>query len=552
MTLEEGDSISIAYYQQSLDQFESAGEYRVNKTDTENSTITVPIINSATNGFTALFFVIKTQQDKLINIHEIGIDGATVLPAGKISDDSILWQGSIDLTFNSANSSYTGFINKDIPGYFALDIESFYYNHLYIFIPLILFLVLSIALLLFSLKAGNNRLLLCSLCLYVLCLPLKISWGNWALVLLALICIITFIRKKSYRLNLNIASYCILGIALAYAISEFYAIDPINSWKNIRLILTPVAYVFIFSVISPKRKDITITLRFFIRFVALYSAYSIICYIIASPISGVDSLREAFVNAKIFRVFLFAYPSYTHPSFLTIIITMAIPIAIYLKKENAIGLAELIVTIALISIVAALSGARVGLIIIPLLLVSGFLYYINIPKYIKLFVIVGICVFAVLVANISPLRNVLNDPLRRKMRKTAIAAIKEKPAFGWGANSMEYLLQDKDIAQKAGLVEPYGTHKHFHNQYLDMLAQLGFIGSLPFFILFAYLLFIAIKRKDFPLLAYLTIYLLFMYVESVDAAAKGIQPLAFWLCFLSSTQKTRLRKRSSSLFRSEE
>lgn len=535
----EGDSISISLVQKISEQYIPAGEFTVKE---KCNTIEIPISYNSNEVIMAFTISIHKQQEGLTCISSIAMQDIAAISANNLLE-TIWWQDNTTFTLDSTSSYISGYVYKDRPAVFASNVQPYYLmsQQKYIRIITVVFFIFSIGLLAYSLpKKKEQALLVAVFTFYVMCLPLKISWGNWALIPLAIAILTLFVKNKMRRLCFNAAFYGILGIFLAYLIGATYTSNPNGALSKIVIILTAVSISFLLCTISLKKRTVYSILLFFSRFIALYCVFIITCYLLSISALQIHSVKEIIYNAKVLYLYLFPFPSFYHPSFISIIIVMAIPFAIFLYFEKKTSLIESLLYILPIVTAIIFSGARIGLVLIFLLMVLCILFYLKIKLHIK-YSITALITIGLAVLFYFPFGNVaLSDPLRNDQRETAITAIKEKPFFGWGTDSMEALLHDKAIAQKAGLEKPVGELNHFHNQYLDMLVQFGIVGSLPFFALFAYLIYLAIKRKDFLLMAYLAIYLPFMYVESPFATAKGIQPMIFWLCFLLSTQKVRL------------
>jgi len=101
---------------------------------------------------------------------------------------------------------------------------------------------------------------------------------------------------------------------------------------------------------------------------------------------------------------------------------------------------------------------------------------------------------------------------------------------------MEGYIRSPEFAQQLGYSFNYDFN-HFHNQLLDELVQFGIIGAIPLLAMFAYICFIAVRKRDILLLSFLLIYIPFCNVESPFSSVKGIMGFLFWLCFILSAQK---------------
>ncbi len=511
--------------------------------------ISIPIPDSLSKDIIGLELLIRNNPGNTILLKSIKLDGIA-----KISGVDLMrtfsWQGVLTIEPNSENDAINCYIPLDTSGevlsiglnrgVFFQQREEVVKNIFFwfFFLCLLIFIVIQIRFVI-----TTQPLLSIGIISFLLTLPLKISYTNWALMFLGVISLISFIVSKSRKVVFSPPFYGIIALYGALLLGLFYSIDFNGAIKELSPTMVFLILPTLFGLIQFSKITIENIFLCFVRGVGLFCLLLLINYCYMLPALDISSPVEVVNKVKIFSQYLFFHPSFTHPSFISVVILMPIPIATYLRfgnVEKKISWVEFVLCIMSISVTVFLSGARIGLITLPLLTALGLLFYLPIKQQVKytLFAItIGIAVFGLLRKTNE--ENKFNDPIREDLRKTAITAIKERPLFGWGTGSMKYLLYNEDIAHKAGLEKPIAEFNHFHNQYLDEIVQFGLIGSLPFFGLFAYLIYLAIKKRDFLLMAYLAIYLPFMFVESPFATVKGIQPMIFWLCFFLSTQKTR-------------
>jgi len=228
------------------------------------------------------------------------------------------------------------------------------------------------------------------------------------------------------------------------------------------------------------------------------------------------------------------WPAHPHPSYLSSILLMAAPIALYLRyqDEKQITMVEMLLGVLLPIVFTVLSGARVGMVIAPILFLFGYLFYCKFKPILKWgLVFEGILAGVILLHIFPSADNSFTDSFREDLQKTAISAIKEKPVFGWGTGYVRPLIQDEERAHSLGIETPYSFNQ-FHNQYLEDMVQFGVFGILTLLVLLGWILWVGIREKNFLLLSFLAIYILFFWTESTLFIAKGITPFTFWLCFL--------------------
>lgn len=138
--------------------------------------------------------------------------------------------------------------------------------------------------------------------------------------------------------------------------------------------------------------------------------------------------------------------------------------------------------------------------IMLLVLIITLLLLSNKNKKSKILVINLIAI--IIVISISQLFMVLDstneyvqDAARESKRILALDMIREKPYFGHGPS--EYMYRES-------LYRNFGSNPH--NYYLQLLVEVGIVGSLPFYITFLYTIFKAIKYKCYIEMGYILIW----------------------------------------------
>ncbi|MDR2036287.1 MAG: O-antigen ligase family protein [Bacteroidales bacterium] len=228
---------------------------------------------------------------------------------------------------------------------------------------------------------------------------------------------------------------------------------------------------------------------------------------------------------------------------------MAIPIAFYLRFQDKkeITIVELCLGVLLPVIFTVLTGARIGLVIIPFLLFFAYFFYCRLKPILKWGLVgLGVIILCLFIYKFPKVDDRFQDPIRKDLRTIAVEAIKEKPILGWGTRYVSPLIRSEDTKELLGIETPYSFNQ-FHNQYLENMVQFGIPGILILLLLFGWMLYLSIRYKDYLLLSLLTIYVLFFWTESALFTFKGIVPFTFWLCFLVATQKQRLGDRNEKL-----
>jgi len=250
-----------------------------------------------------------------------------------------------------------------------------------------------------------------------------------------------------------------------------------------------------------------------------------------------------FRDSKLYAPLLMMWPAHPHPSYLSTILLMTVPITLYLRYEtqienrkSKIKNIELLLGVLLPIVFTMLAGARVGMMIVPVLLLLSYLFYCKFKPVLKWGLLVLVMIAGGILLQLFPnADDRFNDTPRVDLRKTAISAIKEKPVFGWGTGSSKSLIHSEERAHSLGIEAPYDFNQ-FHNQYLEDMVQFGILGILLILVLFGWILWVGIHEKNYLLLSLFVIYAIFCWTESVLYVSKGVVPFCFWLCFLMSNR----------------
>ena len=464
--------------------------------------------------------------------------------------NGISWTDIFTYDLNDANPDLVNFhtpANHDSSRSKSITLKTFsFYQAKHataIAVSKIIFFLFIAVLFVMLIRSTKQPLLVLAFGLYVASFIFKISITNWALILLVLAIAIDFFIRKNRKISVNTAFY---GLAILFAficIGLLYTIDFEGGMKELPTTSILILFPVLFSITLLHSDSIERILHFFIRLSIAYCLLVTVlfCYTYIDSSIAIESILS---YAKSNYPFLLVRPFFDHPSFISVILSMAIPAAAYLKfgTQTKVSWLELLASVILVAGFSLLTGARIGIVVVIILVCLSALVYVRLNAKLKLAVVLaGGIAISIGFFKVPAIKNKLDDPIRDSLRKTAIAAFGEKPIAGWGTGSMTYMLNSSEIAEKAGLEKPLAQeYNHFHSQYLDQTVQFGVIGLLFFAALFIYLIYNAIRYKDFLLMAYLAIYLVFMAVESPFATVKGMQPMIFWMCFLLCTQKNRL------------
>ena len=281
------------------------------------------------------------------------------------------------------------------------------------------------------------------------------------------------------------------------------------------------------------KKVLTVFVHFTLLF-CLLTLLSIVYYSFTTPID----IKEWLLHPKHYYPFAFKWTNYGHPSLLSIIYLFALPIGLYLRRKyHAISAVEIAILAVVEAAVIAFTGARIGIIIFPLLLLTMAVYSVPAKRRI---ITAGLIVFLLSVIAITwslsenQFFDRFKDPIREQLWETAMASIKEEPLLGVGTGGMKAVIDTPEIAEITGQ-----SLRSPHNQYLGEVMHFGIIGAIPLFATLIYLLIVAIRRKNFLLLSLMLILFVFMITEMPFDWYKSINYfLLFTSLFLFQKQKS--------------
>ncbi|MDR2887149.1 MAG: O-antigen ligase family protein, partial [Bacteroidales bacterium] len=482
------------------------------------------------------FQLFTEQQNETLYLKEIEFSNILKADAFDIKNSLYVYEDMCPNEIESLNGQHYFIFHEGECGLVVVNSEMFL-NSRPIGLQLILRLSLCTVLLLLVAflykQSSTQRILLVSVAFFIACFPLKMEWSNWTLGVMGLVALVTFIIDRERTFRWRPIYWLPVAIYALYLAGCLYAGHKADAYRELDASISLIIFPIVFSIVCLTKDNILLLLRFFIRAAMVFCVFGLLSFAAIVPEFGLNIL----LDGKLYSPLLLMWPAYPHPSVAAMVLVMAVPVAMYLHRIKGISMVEMLLCLCCVMIFSMLTGARVAMIAVPMVIVLGVGVYCKIKPVFK-WALAGIAVAGcVFIFNKYPeLTNRFSDPIREQLRITAMDAFKQKPIFGWGTGSMKQIIASEETVHRLGYDAPQATLNHFHNQYLDSLVQFGIAGSLVFFALFVSLACIAVRRKDFLLAAFLAIYLLFMLVESPLATVKGIQPMMFWLCFFTGSQ----------------
>ena len=404
-------------------------------------------------------------------------------------------------------------------------------------LPILLFVAIFALFCVLFKQAREQRLIVIGLAILVACLPLHEHLQRWGMLIMSVLIIVAFIFNKSRQFTWHPIFYVIAGMYFLNLIGLLFTGDFNFAHKRIDVTIPMILFPILFSMIQLSKRNVLLLLRFFLWIVIAVCVCGLLLY--ATTVSDF-SWKTALLNGKQYSRFLVVWPITWQPSGLSIALLMALPVSFYLRYHDGrqITLVEMLLAILLPIFVTLLAGARIGVAVVPVLLGLGYLFYCKFRPIIKWSVVavgvLGLCVTFLLLS--TDIKNRYTDQTRTSLRNIAISSIKEKPVLGWGTWTQRDLMACEERLQNLG-IEARWDQPHFHNLYLDMMAQFGIVGIVVLLWLIFWIFRIAIREKHFLLLSFATMYVMTFYFEIVLYSPRWVVAFMLWFCFLLVNRK---------------
>lgn len=402
----------------------------------------------------------------------------------------------------------------------------------------------------FSLLLEKVQLMLMCLFVGTLCTEQEI---NHAFLIATLFVSLFLFDRELLRSRLVLMVLMILVYLTALA-SATYSSNSRESLfvleKQMTLFLVPVIFGFSFRATLEK---LSILIYAFMISIFLACAYLLLVFYQHYLIIRDILPFQFFLNTKLHHHF--SAPLRLHATYLSLYVCFAIACSIYFlfnaktvhKITVAIFLPVFLVSLALLS--SRITFVPFGIIVTFIL--PFFIKKRALAIYMLLLVTVG-SISGYLLAkspafkerfktdtlrelNIAPDKNKIfnfknitesNDATRAERWKCAVELIQEKPIIGYGTGDEKAQLEKKYIKYK--LTNSTVNNFDSHNQYLAYMIKSGIFGLLAYLILLGLSLWIALKKKNYFLLSFITIIVTTSLTENILESNKGILFFAFF------------------------
>ena len=389
---------------------------------------------------------------------------------------------------------------------------------------------------------------------FLIFLPFRMLYSELALIALGLHTLVNF-KIKRLRLLLNMHVIAMTSLYLLGLLGILYSPDikeAINvAGRQLAILLFPVLLVL--NGIDLKKYKSGLLKIFGLTCVAT------VLYLYADAFYTMHHMHLSFISlfSPDFMNHNFSLPIQLHATYLSMYVTFAVIIFLYLFQKNSNISLRIFFGICIIILLAGMIqlSSRAALIVLfliiniifPLFLLSGkkrvrFIMITTILSVGTLFSIYNINSFKS--RYVGELKNDLGidtmnveftEPRVQRWR-AEMELIRKSPLIGYGSGSEKKILKKKFFEER--LFISYSLDFNSHNQYLSFWLNMGILGLAGFLFVLAYSFSFAWKEKDICFLGFMIIISVISFSENILFLNKGIFFYSFFLSlFLFTTNR---------------
>jgi O-antigen ligase len=372
------------------------------------------------------------------------------------------------------------------------------------------------------------------------------SYGfNTQLLISVLAFGLLFVDSFSSKLsNLKTHKKTILILSLHF-ISYLIGCLFTDNWQEAMKILKAQLPVFlipmVFFSLNLKQNLLRYALKYFSFAVTLYS-FLVLVYVF--------SLK--FLNLGDFSYYnTFAIFYNKHTTYIGLFVTVSITYFVNIFFEHSAKIKKIILALLVLILFVTIYFLSVRIAILTLFLNINFIVFFKLKSKLK-YLIIGVS--SVLIIGLFSLPNferrfepsmteigeVDGLEFRQKHWESVLYTINHNSLlFGNGTGSNRELLYDQ--YKKHKLTSAYIDEYNTHNQFLEITLENGLLGLLLFLLMFGYIYYFQIIRRNILELSILNIFLLFFMTESLLVRQSGIMLfsiLATLIMLNSNSKKT--------------
>lgn len=404
---------------------------------------------------------------------------------------------------------------------FFLNKDRFNFNHLVYFLIVFFPLVFYI----FSdgfrnIQGWHNKLLMLSLAIFFISTIYKTRYSIDCTVILYISAFIYLIKerliyKPTLYLYLFFIYFTILAISCIWTPYHHYAMHRLGHYWL--LISLPVTFLLF----KLSTEQIHSILKVFFRAVFIYVLICDINWLIQLQILNVDYTTWIFQKKPFFN----GMPAYlqvmqwagnyqsTFQAFAYIIASASNFYFIKQKTASKAMILEFIVFSFLAFLLILISHTRYGLLMFIITYTAGFAWLLNKNKKWNLAYISTICLAGCLLLGVfhKNIKIYVSDPIRKLQLITATNHVLDNPLKGTGFAGMTYIFEPNYCD------DGKTVHEHIDrypaNQFLGDFLQSGIFALIAIMAIMSYLLYIAIKRRNWLIFIFFVASFFLMLIE---------------------------------------
>ena len=369
-------------------------------------------------------------------------------------------------------------------------------------------------------------------------------------VILFVLATFYYFQKHPRKTNFTLIAKVLIGFYILFVISLFWTTNIENTKSGLLSFLSYLALPLAFSLVSKNKININ-------KVFSVFSNLLVLCAIYCIFMGALKVLKTGNYNYLFYHE-LCSNLSILNAIYLSVFVSFGISFLIYKQKKSKLDVFNLTV-LALFLILLS------SKIIITITLISGVFYLIRKRKFHKvnlksfLLLIVIISIFIAASSN-------LTNRIKVEFNKTKINEVLQTKDFGhayiWTGFGLrvfqakmflEVIQENKNTFLGSGLFNSQDTlikkykeynlypgfyHYNYHNQYIQVYAELGVIGLCMLLLIFILTIKQAIIYKDYFLLSFIILILVVCLTESFLWRQRGM--VFFITTLLLLTRRKRL------------
>ncbi len=385
-----------------------------------------------------------------------------------------------------------------------------------------------------KLQIYEKNLVLIFLAFFMCTIPLKIAWVTFSTILLLAYSLFNYYDKRNIKINSIEISVCVFFLIPTVLLGEGHV-------SELAIPMGFLLFPLIGTLISFSTHYDNIK-RMYVSIFLLLSSIIIVSWLILIFYGGYYyniNLHNYFSSIKTTAHAVLYWLFYDHTTFISFFILIGNVFCTDLLKNKLIPRSLFIVYFAFSFSAILLLGSRFALVLYLVLPILFLFSAKNIARYIFPTIFIGFATMAYFIGYL--------DGPRLQLWKMSGYAIKEMPWSGHGTGKSEAILQNIELARKAGFNTVLEMN-HSHNQYLTYLLENGIIGLLIFFLAFANIIYCFYKLNNKSMLIICSMTLLLMLFESPFRTATPLYVISFLLVIFSQKKGVSLKKNQEQNF----